>query len=293
MRNSLVLLIGLLVFVGCSKSFKEVVPEDNNWWNGYLVDTTGLNIIYYEFIDNDLRIAGIKSGKLWVSIFNQDDKKQVFGFVDDEEFESQRIFDKGYGNLETVNLEISRINIHDVSLYKAILIWYAKSNAGDLIIINGEKIIYKKLCDNNVAYSAAEPWFENYILVYSNLHNMNQIYTCVSSDGKELFDADRNTIEYRYLTPVSIEEGIYENDDFGFNGEYWRNHYYRQNIKTGQKIWDYEVAYNDIQENAKINVESKKMAGIWSYTLNITNYDGTKEARSFKINIETGEVIKL
>lgn len=294
MKNFIVIFIGLFIFAGCSKSSPDTPPkecEECDWWNGYFTDTTGLNIVYYEFIDNDLRIAGTKSGRLWVSIFNQDDKKLVFDFVDNEEFKPQRIFDRGWGNFETINLEISRIDVFDVSSYKEILIWYAKASAGDMIICNDNKIIYKKLSNDKISYSGAYSWFDDNIIVSTHLYNNSRQNICVSGNGKELLIINPN-VEFNNLTPVSIEEGIYESDSFGFNGEYWRNYYYRQNIKTGQKKWDHEVVYDDIQEKAKINVESSKMNSIWLYTLNITNYDGSKETRSFKIDIETGELIK-
>lgn len=285
------LFIGIFIFVGCNKSDNED-KETNFWWDDYLQDTVGLNIIYYEFIENDLRIAGLNDGKLWVSIFNQDDKKEIFTFVDNEQFKSQRVFNKGYGEIETVNLEISRIDVFDVSSYKEILIWYAKANAGDMIICNGNKIRYKKLSNNKIRYSGAYSWFNDNIIVSTYLHNNSKENTCVSGNGEELFIINPN-VEFNNLTPVNIEEGIYEGDHLGFNDKYWFINYYRQNLKTGENIWDSKVVYNDIEEDAKVDIECNKISGTWSYTLNITNYDGSKETRKFKINIETGDITEL
>lgn len=287
MRNLFLLLIGLLIFIGCNKSS---VNKDYQWWDGYLADTVGLNIMYYEFTDNDLRVAGIKSGRLWVSMFNQVDKECVFTFVDDEVFKSQRIFNKGYGEFETIDLKMNGLIVDNISSYKRLYVGYETGKVDMFIINQQDDCIYKVLAGNNILFADLYPWFEDYLIIRSYENNFVDVY-CISSKGEKIFNMDINCLNLiSEIEPISIKEGVHI--ERGHNEHY--NGSYRINIETGQKIWETNIYYDDIQDNAKVAIErTRKEGNDWYYVLNITNYDGSKETRNFKISIENGEYVIL
>ena len=111
MKNLFIALIGLFVFIGCSKSFKEVEPEiEINKSNLGIMekfdispnDTSGLKIFGLAVKrddDDTIALLGNKQEKLWVQILHvvDDNYKKITNFMVDGVFNDRIEIDLGYG----------------------------------------------------------------------------------------------------------------------------------------------------------------------------------------------------
>ena len=122
----LLVLIGVLVFVGCSKSFKEVEPKEevdssdlfaSEIMQKYDIspnDTSGLKIFGFAENNGNFAILGNKNGHLWVQLLednlNGTFKKET-NFIVNAKFNDWIEIDLGYGEKKVI--EVNYLNWND------------------------------------------------------------------------------------------------------------------------------------------------------------------------------------
>lgn len=293
----LTILVGAFFVVGCSKD------DNKEWWEEYEKKNDDLNILFgTQYAGNygeNVVLAGTLGGKLWVGEYDHKSKNKIFEWCDSDSLMTQISVYKEYGEYDNYRFRTINVLIEHIESHVFIKIdheyvpdsccgtsWYRSE-----VIAFYENKFAKKHNDleirSNETISGIRtiPWYAgSYIIIRrrdaSDNNDSNSSYAkCFSRDGEKLFDLHLYSDN---LLPVSFEEGIIVDYNTAI----------RYNIKTGEKIWE-NVVYDNIDSNAKTTlVRTNVNENIWSYSLDIVNYDGTKETRNFKINIDTGVIIK-
>lgn len=285
MKRSLILLIVFFAFLGCSKDDK------GEWWEEYVKNSEGIELFPHdnEYGTSDtLVLGGLKYGKLWVAEYSRSTKERLFEWWD---FDSDSVprnitIYSGYGEynecyLLRVELGVKHKKDQTIVQFET---WYQPQN-DTYFAINGIALIYDdQLVQKFHQYANQETNYWGYFWYNSSfIITQGSYIKCISKDNKELFTTDYSPY-IESIIPVSFEEGVYIS----------LNHSYRYNIKTKRIIWRYDYIYDDILSDSKTElVKINENSNIWSYSVNITNYDGSKETRNFKINIETGDITEI
>ena len=290
MRNLLLVLIEVLVFVGCSKSFKEVKPEEevdssdlfaSEIMQTYDIspnDTSGLKIFGFAYTKENAAILGNKNGHLWVQLLednlNGTFKKET-NFIVNAKFNDWIEIDLGYGEKKVI--EVNYLNWNDKlnSNYLYYIFWHDQ-----------EHFILTK-------YTKDFAW-----IVYKNkIFEKQASYHDVIANGYigSFFDNKRYVCNEK-------EEPLYE---YNGNGENFINLYEyilysssgieRRNAETGKVIWETQFEkMGEIIDGHEPKIESSMEIkdDVVSCIFNITNYDGSKETKIINVDIETGKIIK-
>lgn len=293
MKNLVVVVIGLLVFIGCSKNSKDVSPEGMEYFMTNFdlnpIDTIGLRLFGMATIEkNDsipLVLLGNKNGKLWVHALKKEGEKykKIINFIVDGDFKDNIEVDLGYG--EKVNKCVDYIGWHDGIIgnsnhdYKIFLHDYKN------FAISGIKTIDDE-AKNLLSWS-----------IYDNKINLSRIYYFdIITDG---YIGANECVWICDLKGDPIYEPQTSGDIFINLFEcikYSSNSIIKQNAQTGKIIWETQFAkMGQVIDGHDPQIEhSMEITGdIISCTFNITNYDGSKETKNFKVNIDTGEITYL
>lgn len=284
MKYLLVVLI-LLFVLGCGDDNKkdEFIPQPE-WWESFMSDTSGINFMLHDQVDEYNVLVCTDHGKLRICI-NDEYDNHVLNWIDKDYFKSTR--DMGYGVTESINykgLIIDTLN-HCFIISLSISEYLdARYGTNDLFIINKNgKFIYKSLIENNIGRSyVCMDWYNNSFLVQQLISYGDIIpLFCVSSFGEVVCSYPRvDESSFSNLMPISYSEGIYIQ----------QHEAYRLNLVENKKVWEKHDLI-DLPKDCRYDfIKESEVESYWNYKVEITNIDGSKETRKFKINIETGEI---
>lgn len=293
MKNLLIVLIGLFVFIGCSKSFEDVKPEGEPVELPSIMqifdispsDTVGLRIFGVASINtaHGISILGNKNGYLWVQILEPQGNnifKKITNFTTPTKFNDRIEIDLGYGEKTVIEAHyidcgtiINGSILDEIEVY--MILFHDKThfllNKGSFSWIICENKIFERSTNyNDIIANGYTGWYDN------------NSYVC-DETGKPVY-------KYKYEFKNYIFINLYEYMNYS------PEKIYRQNAETGETIWEtqFEKMGQVIDGNEpKIEHSIEIKNDIASCTFNITNYDGSKETRKFKINIENGEITEI
>lgn len=318
MRNLVVVLIGLFVFVGCSKSSNEVTTEDEAQQVAIEIlqqakilakDSSNLTIMSYSdnrssSEDSDkVFFLGKRENKFWVGIFplldtpdeGFDIGKELCSYTTSHDYKLTRQI--GYGETFTINsISVGIWGDLDKREFEMCIIgkeneFLDATTTVDFIIVRKDQEHYYEDCGY---YNAKMEWYDSSMLFWNDFSHKATLY---SSNGIKIYDLnDFYWLDFEYgmknLKPVNLEEGICCKDDFicrlnikNYDG-YLKNEVWRANIIE-------QLGLDEDQKPKLAYHFENKQNNYWFYNVDVLNYDGSKETRDFKINIETGEIINL
>ena len=311
MKRILLFACVALLAWACSKDEDYDTPplilEDENWWDGFWngilevsSDTIGLRLYGYGTAytkdDTLLYAFGSKLGKVWSGFYTEiksDDTlhttisvNEEFVYVGSEDFIDSLEFEVGYGETSEVvfTSEIPYpvscyfFNEEEFAIYK-----YGDYNNYATIFVNGDDVVYKPL-------GIGRLWYDGYY--WGRTWNGN-VSTVFDLNGDIVFTQDES-FEYGYLgdsdkmLPVSLYDCIC------FTLGSWDDYITVKRINTLDctEKWGHELFIGKtINGNLpKITYSRLLEGGYLHIEATAVNYDGSKETKSFKIDIETGEM---
>lgn len=295
MKNLLIVLIGLFVLIGCSKSFKEVKPdpiedpieEFPSIMEIFEIspnDTVGLKLFGVAAINTAHKssILGNKNGYLWVQILEPKEDntfKKITNFTTTAKFNDRIEIDLGYGEKKVVKVDY--INWDDKILGGSYIInWHDQEHFSLNTISNSDIVFAWVICKNKI-FEHEIYYKDTFVNGYTGLYGDNETYV-FNETGEPLY---RYGDEYKDYTFINLYEYI----------NYSPNKLYRQNAKTKEIIWGIQLEkMGQVIDGHEPKIEhSIKITGEYAEcTFNITNYDGSRETKKYNVDIETGEIIE-
>lgn len=276
-------------FLSCSKESEEVlsttIPEPNFPQNIY----EAYGITDYKSIDllsnYGTNFSGLRDGKLWLASFNKEDKSPIINWTDNKPFERKRKIYKGYGEYENgiiQNMSFMELMQKDEDFIARMQYGYIKED--DSILNTFYGILFKKgntSKEINTMDDYIKPWYEGSII------NDN---CCYSPEGDTIFigkeGAFNETSYPNSLDHISYKEAVFT----VFHGGAYGLKVERRNFELGETLW-YKHTLPNEPSNAKVEVSiTDKSTNIWSYSVDVTYYDGSKKTVKFKVNIDDGTI---
>lgn len=291
MKNLLLVLIGVLIFVGCRKSFKEVKPmeggeeEAENIMSYFDIspsDTAGLRIFGVAAINtaHGVSILGNKNGYLWVQILEPQENntlKKITNFTTTAKFNDRIEIDLGYG--EKTVIETNYINwdmetkwgqgMPEIDIYT--ILFHDKTH----FLLNKGTFSWI-ICKDAI--------FERQIYYYKTIANgyIGSGYVC-DEKGEPRYEYKNKFDNYTFVN-------LYEYIDYSTIS------IFKKNAETDKLVWHSEFGeMGQVIDGHEPKIEHTMQItdNTASCTFNITNYDGSKETKNFKVNIDTGEIAEL
>ena len=301
MKRILLFVCVALLAWACSKDEDYDTPplilEDENWWDGFwngilevTSDTIGLRLYGYGTAytkDDTLLCAfGSKLGKVWSGFYTEiksDDTlhttisvNEEFVYVGSEDFIDSLEFEVGYGETSEVvfTSEIPYpvscyfFNEEEFAIYK-----YRGYNNYATIFVNGDDVVYKPL-------GIVRLWYDGYYVGCSLPRETGDPYSIFDSKGEFVYNIERGLSEG--VIPVSLYDYI------SISGSTVE----RVRLPAGTIVWSQTLSVGEtINGNAPRVTYNKSLEGRYIHIeATALNYDGSKETKSFKIDIETGEM---
>lgn len=299
MKRILLFMCVALLAWACSKDDDntDYVSEVYTWENMVkkaVADTSGLRLYEigpaYTKDSMLLCVLGAKYGKIWCGVFSEIQSedlsessfKEEFVYVGTEDLIDSLEFEVGYGETSTVvftdendpyGIRGSFFNEEEFAICKD----YAT------IFVNGDDVVYKPL-------GIGRLWYDGYY--WGRTWNGN-VSTVFDLNGDIVFTQDES-FEYGYLgdsdkmLPVSLYDCIC------FTLGSWDDYITVKRINTLDctEKWGHELFIGKtINGNLpKITYSRLLEGGYLHIEATAVNYDGSKETKSFKIDIETGEM---
>ena len=270
------------------------VQEDSLWDNiiKAISDTTGLKLygMGSAYIKDDTLACalGTKYGKIWCGFFSEiqsedlsrSSLKEEFVYVGSEDLIDSLVFEVGYGETSTVvftdendpyGIRGSFFNEEEFAICK-----YGGYNNCATIFVNRDDVVYKHLFLDRL-------WYDGYYMGVTWLNGREQ-YSIFDLNGEPVYDIeDRLSGE---VIPISLYDYVStSNSDNVITVE-------RVQLPAGTIVWSQTLSVGKtINGNAPRVTYSKSLEGRYIHIeATAVNYDGSKETKSFKIDIETGEM---
>lgn len=297
MKRILLALFTITLFAACSKNEESQplndVKSEPNWYDNFKIkDTVNLRVFKGFKVEDDTTLIGIcgaRNQKLWIGLFDTKSKDQVTEYNLDT-IPAKRTKNLGYG--ETAEVEVEYILVS--KFYKGVRSPKIVTTSGgvftsvfvnyiyDLYFINGNS--HKKHSDFTQEYFKLQPWYDDGAVVYSDIAGCSSYNSIGNREYDWHSSSDFNTIE----NPIIINSKEYI--DISGTDEW---HIYRNNAETGLKDWWKTIQNTNIQPNAKVAfIPMGLKIDTATYNIEIINYDGVKEKRELKININNGDIVK-
>lgn len=270
------------------------VQEDSLWDNiiKAISDTTGLKLygMGSAYIKDDTLACalGTKYGKIWCGFFSEiqsedlsrSSLKEEFVYVGSEDLMDSLVFEVGYGETSTVvftdendpyGIRGSFFNEEEFAICK-----YGGYNNCATIFVNRDDVVYKHLFLDRL-------WYDGYYMGVTWLNGREQ-YSIFDLNGEPVYDIeDRLSGE---VIPISLYDYVStSNSDNVITVE-------RVRLPAGTIVWSQTLSVGEtINGNAPRVTYSRSLEGKCLHIeATAVNYDGSKETKSFKIDIETGEM---
>lgn len=300
MKRILLFMCVALLAWACSKDDDYTPPPplpDNSLWGAIIEaisDTTGLKLygMGSAYIKDDTLACalGTKYGKIWCGFFSEiqsedlsrSSLKEEFVYVGTENLIDSLEFEVGYGETSSV-VFIDENNRYGIVGYFFNKEEFAICKDYATIFVNGDDVVYKPL-------GIGRLWYDGYY--WGRTWNGN-VSTVFDLNGDIVFTQDES-FEYGYLgdsdkmLPVSLYDCIC------FTLGSWDDYITVKRINTLDctEKWGHELFIGKtINGNLpKITYSRLLEGGYLHIEATAVNYDGSKETKSFKIDIETGEM---
>lgn len=295
-------IIALIGFSYCSKSVNSDTRQDGSVFklpDNLMMSSSETDSIGHTFY------AGFLNGKLWISVEGKDNKllyEQVFkninskvavGYGDSAEVKQ----DRGYvGNIKLLSLSDPLVGYILLSPdggwfnFTQLFFHYDSKNIKfDTITFSiKDGVGYETSGNTPLKWGNNEylMWVENPSKTESGIKVGQNIL--VVNEGLERLDFFKNTSEFPSKSAIRLGETDYidykEKADFS-------NPYllFRYDFKKNKKLWKVEIL-KTIESRSKVKAKSfSKSGSTCTYSFDITNYDGSKETRTYKVDITTGK----
>lgn len=305
MKRILLFVCVALLAWACSKDEDNITDDDLGVgpWDDFveaISDTTGLRLygigLAYTKDDTLYCVLGAKYGKIWCGFFSeiqsedspQSSFEEEFVYVGTENLIDSLEFEVGYGESYSVVFIADEGDPYPVSCYffneeEFAIYKYGGYNNYATIFVNGDDVVYKPL-------GIGRLWYDGYY--WGRTWNGN-VSTVFDLNGDIVFTQDES-FEYGYLgdsdkmLPVSLYDCIC------FTLGSWDDYITVKRINTLDctEKWGHELFIGKtINGNLpKITYSRLLEGGYLHIEATAVNYDGSKETKSFKIDIETGEM---
>lgn len=309
MKNLLFVLIGIFVFISCSKSNKEVIPDDiviepteeDKYWGFHVQDTVNLKLYgmgaAYILSDTCIALCGVKNGKLWIGVYDTDTRNEKFTWISKNDYSLTQAKNMGYGKEVVVNIDrmhMSYVNFKNEKNFRLLFFSYEKmpsiQNIWNLLFVHdGQEMFYR-----DAKYYEAQSWYNDCVLAINEDADPD-VYTVFDAIGNKKYDLSPsfflNWDSYSFLNAGEV---ISFKDDINSNGKY---KIARIDVKTNTIAWVHyifsgqESIFDDkIPTNSKVGYIIDEFKDDYMViNMNVLNYDGTQITRVFKININTGK----
>lgn len=310
MRTNKLFFYGLLLSLTLFSCKEKNVPESPE----IILDEFGKLLNIYGLLNSDYNYEGCSytvndsmiffngrlENKLHISCFNRFDKSNVFSWSEPVDLDTLLIIDEGYG--ESTTHYIDQFELRTPCYYNndfAFILWgLAHGNqyetdprliSSDLYLVSNlhcEKLESLTYPSGSYYYERILPWFQNSIIV-SLSSNVN---ICYSMEGNELFEVKT------WLSYIPSERDLFvSSEEFVNFGGSIKGTFYRMNIKTDSIVWHSAAPFADLQEDTRIDKTSVSVeeTGFILFNIDYTLYNGVKNFRRIKVNIETGQFLIL
>jgi len=225
--------------------------------------------------------SGLRDSKLWLAVFNAEDKSPIINWTDELPFNRNRRIYKGYGEYEDVTIQ-------QIALLKTIP--FNQNFVASLSYSFGKDYHYNALLFKQSSQTKEVQVKRSEIFAgfqYSIINND----CCYSLSGDTLYIAEKgfgySNVGTLYTSElISHEEAIYTHRD---NKGFFVG---KRSFKLGEDLWHIQVPQlNDEPADAKIEVSvENKSTPIWKFNVNIIHYDGTKKNVTFEVDTNNGTI---
>lgn len=253
-------------------------------------------------------LSGTRNGKLWIAGFETATKEQNFEFVDNKPMELKFKLYLGYGKYKDITINKTDIKyIVDNSPNFIISLRIYNKDDNDSYSSNAEYITFhtpssSKTYSTQTAYGYGEPieWYKgSYLLggldIEKPYENSSYIYACMTQTGDTIFTI-KNEGSQNFAVdpafPINYKEVIF------FNSHQLDGspaiHITKRNVDFpyANSTWDILTPIAYWLADAKYSITKKEISEtVWQFTIDLLWYNGEKGSYSYKININTGELI--
>ena len=296
MKRILLFVCVALLAWACSKDDDDNIPPPplhvDSLWDDIIKaisDTTGLKLYgvgtAYTKDDTLACVLGAKHGKIWCGFFSeiqsedslQSSFEEEFVYVGTENLIDSLEFEVGYGETSTVVFtdENDPYGIRG-SFFNEEEFAISKVGCYATIFIREGGVMYKNLFVHRL-------WYDGYYMGVTWLNGREQ-YSIFDLNGEPVYDIeDRLSGE---VIPISLYDYVStSNSDNVITVE-------RVQLPAGTIVWSQTLSVGKtINGNAPRVTYSRSLEGKCLHIeATAVNYDGSKETKSFKIDIETGKM---
>lgn len=275
------ILLVTLCLMSCGKESEELPPLSSSTV-GDICEEYG--ITDYRNIDllgcYGANFSGLRDGRLWLASFNPEDKTLIINWTDNKTFNKKRKIYKGYGEYEDVIIQ--RISMPNIVSFEKDFASSITYHYGDGAHESFNVLLFKQgtiTREIMVVYPGLQQWYDKSVV------NDN---CCYSLNGDTIFVAkeDFYIIGSESTDVISYKEVIYT--DF-IDGNFSIG---RMNVEIREDVWKGGIlGLSNEPSDAKMVVTiTDKSANIWSYSVDVTYYDGSKKTVKFKVNIDDGTI---
>lgn len=297
-------IIALIGFSYCSKSANPDTRQDGSVFklpDKLMMSSSDTDSVGHTFY------AGFLKGKLWISVEGRDNKllyEQIFKNINSK-------VAVGYGDSVEVKQDrgtVGYIKLLSLSdpLFGHILLspdgaWF---NFTQLLFHYDTKNIkfdtitfsVKDGVGYETSVNAPLKWGNNKYLIWVGNPSKTESgikvgqNILVVNENLERLDFFKNTSEFPSKNAIRLDETDYidykEKEDF-------YNPYllFRYDFKKNEKLWKIEIL-KTIESKAKVKAKLfSKLGSTCTYSFDILNYDGSKDTRTYKVDITTGQLL--
>lgn len=321
-------LIAAFLLVGCSKDFIEEIPKDHISEPTNPVDTTTLEYFYDQYCfgykvkdttalivmglsqkkentDIDIKegtifLSGTRNGKLWIAGFDTESKEQTFEFVDSKPMVLKYKLHLGYGEYRdvTINKTDVRYIIDNAPNFITILHVYDEksyTSKAEYVTFFTPSISNTYLTQNR--YNDPIEWY-NGTYMFSGLsiddpYNWGG-YTCMDQKGDTIFThiGSDNFFHKGNVFPINYKEVVFFNSDYIEGKPAIQISKRNIDYPNASSTWKLLTPIKYSLADAKYLITKEEITeNIWKFTLDLLWYTGEKGNYSYKLNINTGELI--
>lgn len=245
-------------------------------------------------------LSGTRSGKLWIAGFDTKSKEQNFEFVDNKPMELKCQLHLGYGEYKDITINstdieciidkspniISYVKVYDKfetsNFYATYITFYTPSSSKTYL--------------TQSSYEEPIEWYNNTYLFYGlNINNLydSKIYSCMDQKGDTIFTHTSSRFFYAgRVFPINNKDVIF----FASNQKEGKPaiSISKENIDlhNADSAWEIVTPIAYWLDDAKYSITKKEISDtVWQFTIDLLWYNGEKGSYSYKININTGELI--
>lgn len=326
--KSIILFSFIVLLSACSKDFVDEEPKENiseptppvdtttleyfydNYCYGYKVkDTTALVVMgrsqKRENTDIDIKegttfLSGTRNGKLWIAGFDTDSKEQTFEFVDSKPMELKYKLHLGYGEYRDVTIDKTDVKyiIDNAPNFITILhVYDEKSYTSKAEYITFFTPSTSKTFLTQSRYNEPIEWYnETYMFSGLSIDNPYDYggYSCMNQKGDTIFThiGSDNFFHKGNVFPINYKEVIFFCSDYIEGKPAIQISKRNIDYPYASSTWEILTPIANCLADAKYTITKEEInEDIWLFTIDMLWYNGEKGNYSYKININTGELI--